>query len=28
MARIFPLYDEYAQKAHRVIPIVLLSPQD
>jgi deazaflavin-dependent oxidoreductase (nitroreductase family) len=28
MARIFPLYDEYAQKTARVIPIVLLAPQD
>ena len=28
MARIFPLYDEYAQKTDRVILIVLLSPQD
>ena len=28
MARIFPLYDEYAQKADRVIPIILLTPQD
>jgi deazaflavin-dependent oxidoreductase (nitroreductase family) len=28
MAKIFPLYDEYAQKTDRVIPIVLLSPQD
>ena len=28
MARIFPLYDEYAQKTDRVIPIVLLAPQD
>jgi deazaflavin-dependent oxidoreductase (nitroreductase family) len=28
MARIFPLYDEYAQKTDRVIPIVVLSPQD
>ena len=28
MARIFPLYDEYAQKTSRVIPIVLLTPQD
>ncbi|TNC20872.1 nitroreductase family deazaflavin-dependent oxidoreductase [Amycolatopsis alkalitolerans] len=28
MARIFPLYDEYAQKTDRVIPIVLLTPQD
>jgi len=27
MARIFPLYDEYAQKTDRVIPIVLLTPQ-
>ena len=28
MACIFPLYDEYAQKTDRVIPIVLLAPQD
>ena len=28
MARIFPLYDEYAQKTDRVIPIVVLIPQD
>ncbi|WP_024286160.1 nitroreductase family deazaflavin-dependent oxidoreductase [Cellulomonas sp. KRMCY2] len=28
MARMFPLYDEYAQKTDRVIPIVLLTPQD
>jgi deazaflavin-dependent oxidoreductase (nitroreductase family) len=28
MASIFPLYDEYAQKTDRVIPIVLLTPQD
>lgn len=28
MARIFPLYDEYAQKTARVIPVVLLTPQD
>jgi deazaflavin-dependent oxidoreductase (nitroreductase family) len=28
MVRIFPLYEEYAQKADRVIPIVLLTPQD
>ena len=28
MARIFPLYNEYAQKTDRVIPIVLLTPQD
>lgn len=27
MARIFPLYDEYAQKTARVIPIVLVTPQ-
>jgi deazaflavin-dependent oxidoreductase (nitroreductase family) len=27
MARIFPLYDEYAQKTDREIPVVLLSPQ-
>jgi hypothetical protein len=25
---IFPLYEEYAQKTDRVIPIVLLTPQD
>ncbi|MFD3840177.1 hypothetical protein ACFWWC_28585 [Streptomyces sp. NPDC058642] len=28
MARIFPLYDEYAQKTSREIPIVLLTPQN
>ncbi|WP_107654661.1 nitroreductase family deazaflavin-dependent oxidoreductase [Nocardia suismassiliense] len=28
MAGIFPLYDEYAQKTDREIPIVLLTPQD
>lgn len=28
MVRIFPLYDEYAQKTDRTIPIVLLTPQD
>jgi deazaflavin-dependent oxidoreductase (nitroreductase family) len=28
MARIFPLYGDYAQKTDRVIPIVLLTPQD
>ncbi|MGW7616081.1 nitroreductase family deazaflavin-dependent oxidoreductase [Streptomyces antimycoticus] len=28
MASIFPLYDEYAQKTDREIPIVLLTPQD
>ena len=28
MASIFPLYNEYAQKTRREIPIVLLSPQD
>ncbi|WP_405792709.1 nitroreductase/quinone reductase family protein [Streptomyces sp. NBC_01506] len=27
MAGIFPLYDEYAQKTDREIPIVLLTPQ-
>jgi deazaflavin-dependent oxidoreductase (nitroreductase family) len=27
MAQIFPLYDEYARKTDRTIPIVLLSPQ-
>ncbi|MEU8136468.1 nitroreductase family deazaflavin-dependent oxidoreductase [Streptodolium elevatio] len=27
MARIFPLYDEYAQKTGRTIPIVVLTPQ-
>jgi deazaflavin-dependent oxidoreductase (nitroreductase family) len=28
MVRIFPLYDEYAHKTERVIPIVLLTPQE
>lgn len=28
MAEIFPLYDEYAQKTSREIPIVLLTPLD
>ena len=28
MVEIFPLYDEYAQKADREIPIVLLTPLD
>ncbi|HEY0806649.1 MAG TPA: nitroreductase family deazaflavin-dependent oxidoreductase [Pseudonocardiaceae bacterium] len=28
MARVFPLYDEYAQKTDREIPIVLLTPLD
>jgi deazaflavin-dependent oxidoreductase (nitroreductase family) len=28
MAGIFPLYDDYAQKADREIPIVLLTPVD
>jgi deazaflavin-dependent oxidoreductase (nitroreductase family) len=28
MARIFPLYDEYARKTARVIPVVLLTPRD
>ncbi|SMD25322.1 nitroreductase family deazaflavin-dependent oxidoreductase [Kibdelosporangium aridum] len=28
MVGIFPLYEEYAQKTDRVIPIVLLTPQD
>jgi deazaflavin-dependent oxidoreductase (nitroreductase family) len=28
MVKIFPLYDEYAQKTDRVIPVVLLTPQD
>ena len=28
MTEIFPLYDEYAQKTDRTIPIVLLTPQD
>jgi hypothetical protein len=27
MAQIFPLYDDYARKADRTIPIVLLTPQ-
>lgn len=27
MARIFPLYDDYAQKTSREIPIVVLTPQ-
>jgi deazaflavin-dependent oxidoreductase (nitroreductase family) len=27
MAKIFPLYDEYAEKTDREIPIVLLTPQ-
>ncbi|MEW2503532.1 nitroreductase family deazaflavin-dependent oxidoreductase [Amycolatopsis sp. NPDC047767] len=27
MAEIFPLYNEYAQKTERVIPIVLLTPK-
>jgi deazaflavin-dependent oxidoreductase (nitroreductase family) len=27
MAGIFPLYDEYAEKTDRVIPIVILTPQ-
>jgi hypothetical protein len=27
-ARIFPLYEEYAQKTDRQIPVVLLTPQD
>ena len=27
MAKIFPLYDEYAEKTAREIPIVLLTPQ-
>ena len=27
LARIFPLYDEYAQKTDRDIPIVVLTPQ-
>jgi deazaflavin-dependent oxidoreductase (nitroreductase family) len=26
MVKIFPLYDEYAQKTDREIPIVLLTP--
>ncbi|WP_020663949.1 nitroreductase family deazaflavin-dependent oxidoreductase [Amycolatopsis benzoatilytica] len=28
MARMFPLYDEYAEKTDRVIPIVVLTPQN
>jgi deazaflavin-dependent oxidoreductase (nitroreductase family) len=28
MARIFPLYDEYAHKTDRQIPVVLLTPQN
>ena len=28
MARIFPLYDEYASKTNRQIPVVLLTPHD
>ncbi|MEU9916236.1 nitroreductase family deazaflavin-dependent oxidoreductase [Streptomyces sp. NPDC051001] len=28
MARVFPLYDEYAQKTTREIPIVLLTPRN
>ena len=28
MVRIFPLYEEYAQKTDRQIPVVLLTPQD
>jgi deazaflavin-dependent oxidoreductase (nitroreductase family) len=28
MVRIFPLYEEYAQKTARQIPVVLLTPQD
>ncbi|NMO88581.1 nitroreductase family deazaflavin-dependent oxidoreductase [Actinomycetospora sp. TBRC 11914] len=28
MARIFPLYDEYARRTDRVIPIVLLMPRE
>ncbi|MEU0522403.1 nitroreductase family deazaflavin-dependent oxidoreductase [Streptomyces niveus] len=28
MARVFPLYDEYARKTDREIPVVLLTPQD
>ncbi|MFI5589931.1 nitroreductase family deazaflavin-dependent oxidoreductase [Amycolatopsis sp. NPDC051758] len=28
MARTFPLYDEYAQKTDRTIPVVLLTPRD
>ncbi|MEA5363844.1 nitroreductase family deazaflavin-dependent oxidoreductase [Amycolatopsis sp., V23-08] len=28
MVEIFPLYDEYARKTDRVIPVVVLTPQD
>ena len=28
MVRIFPLYEEYAHKTDRQIPVVLLTPQD
>jgi hypothetical protein len=28
MVNIFPLYDDYAQKTDREIPIVLLTPLD
>ncbi len=28
MAKIFPLYDEYTRKTDRVIPVVVLTPQD
>ena len=28
MTRIFPLYEEYARKTDREIPVVLLTPQD
>lgn len=28
MAAIFPLYDEYTRKTERVIPVVVLTPQD
>ncbi|MGO4342202.1 nitroreductase/quinone reductase family protein [Pedococcus sp. 2YAF34] len=28
MARIFPLYDDYARKTDRQIPLVLLTPGD
>lgn len=28
MVQLFPLYEEYAQKTDRVIPVVLLTPQD
>ena len=28
MVRIFPLYDDYAHQTARVIPVVLLTPQD